>query len=256
MQNLPTDPNLLSWVLLLTAALLIATLILAWLKPWRLRIRRKSLMTPNEAEFYRRLERALPAYRVFPQVSFAAFLTDDGTMSQRRRWSVRARFDRKIADFVVCDGKTLEIVALIELDDATHTARADRARDAMTKTAGYPDVSVSIQAEADHRRDSCAVPAFRGMDAWTDGASCQLLNRVVPVVDLFHLLIQEGLIDGIGAVVSFPVYLFLFDFRLRHRSACLIEDRRVRLQSVQLFLPPLLEIVRIDQAKHALRIVA
>jgi hypothetical protein len=35
MQNLPIDPNLLSAVLVLTAALLIASLILAWLKPDR-----------------------------------------------------------------------------------------------------------------------------------------------------------------------------------------------------------------------------
>jgi hypothetical protein len=137
MQDLATYLKLYSPALFATALILFAFLLSVWRKPWRMRLRRKQLMTPNEAEFFRRLERALPTYRVFPQVSFAAFLTDDGTMSQRRRWSVRARFDRKIADFVVCDGKTLEIVALIELDDATHIARADRARDALTKTAGY-----------------------------------------------------------------------------------------------------------------------
>jgi len=32
---------------------------------------------------------------------------------------------------------SLEVVALIELDDRTHNATADRQRDAITKTAGY-----------------------------------------------------------------------------------------------------------------------
>jgi hypothetical protein len=164
MQTVLNDPNLFSSLLVLAAASLIACLILAWLKPWRLRIRRKLLMTPNEAEFYRRLERALPTYRVFPQVSFAAFLTDDGTMSQQRRWSVRARFDRKIADFVVCDGKTLEIVALIELDDATHTARADRARDALTKTAGYQ----TFRFQSKQKPTIAEIAAlFQHSQAWT-----------------------------------------------------------------------------------------
>jgi Protein of unknown function (DUF2726) len=164
MQNLSADPNLLSAVLVITAAILIALLILAWLKPWRLRIRGKQLMTPNEVEFYRRLERALPTYRVFPQVSFAAFLTHDGSMSSRRRWSVRARFDRKIADFVVCDGKTLAIVALIELDDATHSARADRARDALTKTGGYQ----TFRFQSKQKPTIAEIAAlFQHSQAWT-----------------------------------------------------------------------------------------
>jgi hypothetical protein len=106
-------------------------------RPWLARIKRKPLLTANETEFFHRLERALPHYCVFPQVSFAAFLTDDGKLARRARWSVRARFDRKIADFVICDRANLRIVALIELDDRTHVARADRERDAITKAASY-----------------------------------------------------------------------------------------------------------------------
>ncbi len=112
---------------------------LRWrLRPWLSHIQKKPLMTPNEAEFYGRLKRALPAYEVFPQVAFAALLTDDGkTMSNKARWNVRARFDRKIADFVICDRRTLQVVALVELDDRSHIASADRQRDAITKAAGY-----------------------------------------------------------------------------------------------------------------------
>jgi hypothetical protein len=109
-------------------------------KPWLSRIQRKPLMTENEKAFFRTLQRALPGHHVFPQVSFAAFLTDDRKLTQQKRWAVRSRFDRKIADFVVCDRETCEIVALVELDDRTHSAAGDQNRDELTKAAGYQTI--------------------------------------------------------------------------------------------------------------------
>jgi len=106
-------------------------------KPWLSRIQAKPLLTANETEFFHRLQRALPACQVFPQVAFAAFLTDDGQLSAKARWSMRGKFDRKIADFVICERGSLKLVALIELDDRTHNTSADRQRDAITKAAGY-----------------------------------------------------------------------------------------------------------------------
>jgi hypothetical protein len=90
-------------------------LLLRGRKPWLTRLRRKPLLTTNEAVFLHRLQRALPRFHVFPQVSFSAFLTDDGQLSGKAQWAVRAKFDRKIADFVVCDREALRVVALIEL---------------------------------------------------------------------------------------------------------------------------------------------
>jgi hypothetical protein len=108
-------------VIALAIALLLAAALSFWHRKssWLSHIRRKPLLTSNEAEFYRRLQRALPGHVVFPQVSFGALLTDDGRLSRNARWSVRARFDRKIADFVICDRYTLNVVALVELDDST-----------------------------------------------------------------------------------------------------------------------------------------
>ena len=114
-----------------------AAVVLRSRKPWLARIQRKPLLTVNETEFFRRLQRALPSYQVFPQVSFGALLTDDGKLSEKARWSIRGKFDRKIADFVICERGSLKVVALIELDDRTHDASADRQRDAITKAAGY-----------------------------------------------------------------------------------------------------------------------
>lgn len=116
--------------------ILVVTVALLCRKPWLSRIQKKPLLTRNEAEFFHRLQRALPAYHVFPQVPFAALLTVDNKLSRKARWSIRARFDRKIADFVVCERGSLQVVAIIELDDRTHDAKADQRRDAITK-AGY-----------------------------------------------------------------------------------------------------------------------
>ena len=117
-----------------------AAMVLGDRKSWLSRIQRKALMTENEKAFFLRLQRALPGHLVFPQVSFAAFLTDDGKLTRQKRWAVRARFDRKIADFVVCDRQSLNIVALVELDDRTHAARSDRQRDAITSAAAYQTI--------------------------------------------------------------------------------------------------------------------
>jgi hypothetical protein len=68
------DPiNIAAGVALLV--LMVAAFFLQARKPWLARIRSKPLLTGNETEFFHRLQRALPAYQVFPQVSFGAPLT-------------------------------------------------------------------------------------------------------------------------------------------------------------------------------------
>lgn len=103
-------------------------------------LKAKPLMTDNEREFFHRLERALPGYYVFPQVAFASFLTHDSSMAGSTRIALRNRFDRKMADFVVCERETLSIVALVELDDRSHRATNDQQRDEITRSAGYRTV--------------------------------------------------------------------------------------------------------------------
>jgi hypothetical protein len=142
--TLLTDPYMLAAVALLLAAPAVFLLFRSR-KPWLSRLRRKPLLTANEAEFFHRLQRALPGFHVFPQVSFAAFLNDDGQLSRNAQWAVRAKFDRKIADFVVCERGTLKVVAVVELDDRTHHAKADRQRDAITKAAGYQTIRYQSQ---------------------------------------------------------------------------------------------------------------
>lgn len=123
--------------LVVVAFLLAVVALLTRRSSWHSHVRGKPILTPNEREFFYRLQKALPSLHVFPQVSFAAFIADDGTLSRKAQWSLRARFDRKIADFVVCERGTFNVLALVELDDRTHAATADRQRDAITKAAGY-----------------------------------------------------------------------------------------------------------------------
>ncbi|ONG39841.1 hypothetical protein BKE30_08705 [Alkanindiges hydrocarboniclasticus] len=94
-------------------------------------IHAKAILTRREQQFFQIMQQALPRAYIFPQVSFSAILTTKG-------FYTRSQFNRKIADFVLCD-QNLNIVAIIELDDSSHKGREqqDAARDAMLNEAGY-----------------------------------------------------------------------------------------------------------------------
>lgn len=80
---------------------------------------------------YFRLVESFPELIVLAQVSFSALMYSTGTAS-------RNKFDRKTADFVLCT-KSFDVVAVIELDDASHNGRAkeDGDRDALLTGIGY-----------------------------------------------------------------------------------------------------------------------
>ena len=80
---------------------------------------------------YFRLQGALPNLIVLSQVSFGALLT-------ARSMAVRNTFNRKRADFVICE-KSFKVVAIVELDDSSHDGNEaqDERRDAQLVNAGY-----------------------------------------------------------------------------------------------------------------------
>ena len=96
-----------------------------------LRLQRKPVMTAREQQMYHLLQTALPECKVLAQVAFSALVTAQG-------WANRNRFDRKVADFVLCS-QQLNVLAIIELDDRSHSSREreDRERDDMLRLAGY-----------------------------------------------------------------------------------------------------------------------
>jgi very-short-patch-repair endonuclease len=125
---------------------------------------RKNPLTQREQSMYFRLTQSLPDHVVLAQVAFSSLL---GAKSV----ATRNTFDRKVADFVVCS-KAFEVLAVIELDDASHKGKgaADARRDEMLTRAGYrviryanvPDVDM---VKADFR------PMAQGLEA--DGPQAQ-----------------------------------------------------------------------------------
>lgn len=91
----------------------------------------KSPLSEREQAMFNRLADSLPSLIVLAQVSFGALL-------KAKQRKVRNTFDRKIADFVICS-KAFEVLAVIELDDASHRNKKekDESRDEVLANAGY-----------------------------------------------------------------------------------------------------------------------
>ena len=58
-------------------------------------------------------------------------------LSRKEFWQTRNRFGQKIVDFVAIDPDSGSVEAVIELDDASHDARKDQARDALLAMGQY-----------------------------------------------------------------------------------------------------------------------
>ncbi|WP_151867797.1 DUF2726 domain-containing protein [Acinetobacter soli] len=94
-------------------------------------IKGKRILTMNEQPTFFRLREALPEHIVLAQVAFSAFMTAKG-------FPTRNLFSQKVADFVVLD-KSLNIIAIVELDDSSHNGKEgrDADRDALVAEAGF-----------------------------------------------------------------------------------------------------------------------
>jgi very-short-patch-repair endonuclease len=108
--------------------------------------RRPSPLTKREQAMYFRLRDSLPDFVVLGQVAMSALLTANAR-------AVRNTFDRKVLDFVVCS-KAFDVIAVIELDDASHADRAtqDSRRDSLLTQAGYRVVRYANVPDADQLR--------------------------------------------------------------------------------------------------------
>lgn len=129
------------WIVLVVVVFLIVAVLararLGGLREVGASYKARQLLTENEKEFFHRLKRALPGYEVFPQVAMGSVLAPNVDRGDRRYHQIRGTFSQKIIDFLICDGETLKVVAIVELDDRTHNAERDEKRDAMLKSARY-----------------------------------------------------------------------------------------------------------------------
>ena len=113
----------------------------------------RRLMTAREREAMPLIEAAVPHCRVHAQVAMGALIDSRKGLSRKEGTAVRNRFDRKRVDFVLEERSSGDVLALVELDDRTHNAAKDRARDEITSAAGY----LTIRLGAGKRVDQASV---------------------------------------------------------------------------------------------------
>jgi very-short-patch-repair endonuclease len=144
-------------IMLLVAVLFLFALILAFIKALSQRepsiwpfYPRKPL-SPPEQILYFRLIKALPEHIVLAQVQLSRFLAvKKGNNFQ----SWLNRINRMSADFVICN-KDASVLAVIELDDATHNSKtrqqADNKKDKAISSAGLRIIRWNVKSLPDEQ---------------------------------------------------------------------------------------------------------
>ena len=80
-----------------------------------------ALLTPAERSFFGVLQQALASdYQVFAKVRLADIIRPVQNPSRSGWQSAFNRITGKHVDFVVCDSARLQVMGVVELDDATH----------------------------------------------------------------------------------------------------------------------------------------
>lgn len=95
------------------------------------------LFSPAEHSFFLVLKQALSddEYEIFAKVRIADVLTPESGLS-RKNWNFAFyRITSKHFDYVLCSKDTLDVVAVIELDDRSHNLSKTRSRDAFVQKA-------------------------------------------------------------------------------------------------------------------------
>lgn len=125
---------------------------------------KKPLSQPEQVLYFRLIQ-ALPEHIVLAQVQLSRLLAVKKGNNQQA-WN--NRINRMSADFVVC-GKDSSIVAVIELDDATHQRGDRKAADAKKdKALGSAGVRV-VRWQAKTLPDIAAIQAAFRPDAAANG---------------------------------------------------------------------------------------
>ena len=101
----------------------------------------KRLLTPNELEFYFRLQHAVQGeFVVLVQVAMGALVDTTLKPNHPDYWKAKNAFNKKMCDFVLCEPATLAPVLIVELDDVMHDFKNYMKRDSITAIAGYKTI--------------------------------------------------------------------------------------------------------------------
>jgi hypothetical protein len=156
------DTRALLW---LAAVLLLLAVIVALVAARRrqpaFRVVKRALLTENEKEFLQRLEEAFPQHRIMAQVCLGALMAPAVRGGSRDYLAIRGRFAQKVVDYVILDD-AFEVVALVELDDKTHSVEKDALRDAMTAAAGYVTLRYRSRQKPEPRAIRAELEALHG----------------------------------------------------------------------------------------------
>lgn len=94
------------------------------------------LFSKAEHAFYFILKQAIPDHlELFGKVRIADILVPEKHLSEKKWKAAFYQVSSKHFDFVLCDKKTLSVVAVIELDDRSHRQRKTQKRDAFVENA-------------------------------------------------------------------------------------------------------------------------
>lgn len=111
----------------------------------------KKPLTPPEQILYFRLVKALPDHIVLAQVQLSRFL---GVKKGNNYQSWINRINRMSADYVICE-KDSKVLAVIELDDATHQTdkrkEADEKKDKALASAGIKLLRWNVKSMPDEQ---------------------------------------------------------------------------------------------------------
>lgn len=108
------------------------------------------LFTPAERSFLGVLDLAIGnEYRILGKVRVADVLAPQKGLS-RKNWQIAFnRISAKHFDYLLCDPKTLEVKAAVELDDSSHNSKARVKRDAFLEgaceSAGLPLIRIKAK---------------------------------------------------------------------------------------------------------------
>jgi hypothetical protein len=132
--------GMLGFVLLILIAMVVAPLmrVATKIRARCLNYHPMRIMTPNEMEFFSRLEKAWPQGYIFPQVAMSA-LIQPTAIDRKKYMNDFRKISQKRVDYAIFTA-AMHLVCIVELDDATHDPAKDAIRDGMLMDAGIPTV--------------------------------------------------------------------------------------------------------------------
>jgi hypothetical protein len=118
------------------------------------RYRKRTMLAGSDLEFFYRLQRALPACHIFPQVAMSALIEPIGIGKVRQ--SAFARIVGKQVGYAVFD-EEMKLLAVVELDYRSRLSRRDVCRDAYFSGAGIKTVRFQSKRKPSESRIKASV---------------------------------------------------------------------------------------------------